>query len=66
MGDVDQFPTIDVTIDGADEVDVSFAKGVREFTCLPLMSNERTPSLGRTQRHQVRPSLPDTLPLLMS
>lgn len=23
LGDVDQFPTIDVTIDGADEVDVS-------------------------------------------
>ena len=27
LGDVDQFPTIDVTIDGADEVDV----------CLPLL-----------------------------
>ena len=25
LGDVDQFPNIDVTIDGADEVDVGFA-----------------------------------------
>lgn len=29
LGDVDQFPTIDVTIDGADEVDVSRCRRLR-------------------------------------
>lgn len=54
LGDVDQFPNIDVTIDGADEVDVSPCTGLRTEQVYLHASNKRS-GYACSYPHVIRP-----------